>query len=63
MRLGGGVSLLDPFPERPPRMHRGTYYRLFGKAMIAQERLLALELDWLRQRRPAVMSEQAVGEG
>ena len=31
-------------------MHRQTYYRWLEKAIAAQERLLALELDWMRTR-------------
>jgi hypothetical protein len=50
MRLGGSGSLVDPFPSRPARMHRRTYYRLFHKAIAAQERVIALDLDWLRAR-------------
>jgi len=45
MRLGGGPSILDPFAQKPPRMHWQTYYRWLHKAMAAQERSLALELD------------------
>ena len=33
MRLGGGPSILDPFAEKPPRMHWQTYYRWLHKAM------------------------------
>jgi hypothetical protein len=50
MRMGGGPSLLDPLPDKPPRMHRLTYYRLFGKAAVAQERWIALSRDRLRQQ-------------
>ena len=50
MQLGGGPSLLDPFPSRPPRMHRQTYNRLLVKTIAAQEREIALDLDWLRTR-------------
>jgi hypothetical protein len=32
-RLGGGPRLLDSYPERPPRMHRRSYYRLLFKAL------------------------------
>jgi hypothetical protein len=50
--LGGTPNLLDPFPERPPRMHRRTFYRLFNKAADAQERCMALALEDLRRRYP-----------
>jgi hypothetical protein len=58
MRLGGGPSILDPFPERPPRMHRLTYYRLSAKAMAAQERSIALELEYLRRHYPGVLRDE-----
>ena len=31
-------------------MHRLTYYRLLDKAIAAQERVIALDLYWLRTR-------------
>jgi hypothetical protein len=31
-------------------MHRLTYYRLLHKAIAAQERVIALDLYWLRTR-------------
>jgi hypothetical protein len=31
-------------------MHRRKYYRLLDKAIVAQERVIALDLDWLRVR-------------
>ena len=58
--LGGGPSLLDPFPERPPRMHRLTYYRLSAKAMAAQERSIALGLEYLRRHYPGVLRDENV---
>jgi hypothetical protein len=60
MRLGGGPSLLDPFPEKPPRMHRLTYYRLSAKTMAAQERSIGLERDYLRRHYPAVLRDETV---
>ena len=52
IRLGGELSLLEPLPDRPPRMHRLTYYRLFGKAEAAQRRWIGLSRDYLRRRYP-----------
>jgi hypothetical protein len=54
VRLGGSGNLLDPFPGRPPRMHRRTYYRRLAAAIAAEERMVALDLDWLRTRCPGV---------
>lgn len=55
MRLGGSPNLLEPFPKRPLGMHRRTYYRLFNKAALAQERSVALEVEYLRRRYPGVL--------
>ena len=50
MRLGGSGNLLDPFPEKPRGLHRRTYGRLQAAAIAAEERMIALDLDWLRTR-------------
>jgi hypothetical protein len=47
MLLGGNPNLLDPFPGSPARMHRRTYGRLQAAALATEERMVALELDWL----------------
>jgi hypothetical protein len=52
MRLGGSANLLEPFPRKPPGMHRWTYYRLLAGAMAAQERSIALELEYMRCHYP-----------
>jgi hypothetical protein len=49
-RLGGSGNLLDPLPEKPRGMHRRTFCRLQAAAIAAEERMLALDLDWLRTR-------------
>jgi hypothetical protein len=35
MKLGGGVDLLAPFPQRPKGMHRRTFQRLRARAEAA----------------------------
>ena len=52
MRLGGSANLAEPLPERPRGMHRRTFYKLFHKAAEAQERSMALALEYLRGRYP-----------
>jgi hypothetical protein len=58
MQLGGSANLLEPFPERPRGMHRLTYYRLSARAMAAQERVLALEIDHMRRYYPGLLSRE-----
>jgi hypothetical protein len=38
IRLGAKLDLLDPFPEKPPRMHWRTYERLYHIYGIAKDR-------------------------
>jgi hypothetical protein len=56
MRLGGSPSILELFPDKPPRMHRRTYGRLFNKAAAAQDRWMAMERDYMRRHYPGVLS-------
>ncbi len=35
-RMGGGANLLDPFPDKPKKMHWKTYWRLRGRAEHAE---------------------------
>jgi hypothetical protein len=59
MQLGGGPSLFDPLPDKPLRMHRRTYFRLFAKAIKAQERALGMEIDEIRRRFPGLLTQDA----
>jgi len=49
-RLGGSSNLLEPFPEKPPRMHWRTYDRLRELAEIAEQRSNALLKAWVQNR-------------
>ena len=60
MRLGGSPSILELFPDKPPRMHRRTHGRLFNKAAAAQERWIGLERDYMRRRYPGVLHDENV---
>jgi hypothetical protein len=51
-----------PFPKKPRGMHRMTYYRLSAKAMAAQERSIALELDYMRRHYPGLLSQENFAE-
>ena len=50
-----------PFTEKPPRMHRLTYYRLSAKAMTAQEHSLGLDIEYLRRHFPGFLHNENVG--
>jgi len=50
MQLGGRRNLLDPLPGKPRLMHRRAYGRLRDAAIAAEERMLDLDLHWLRTR-------------
>jgi hypothetical protein len=45
MQLGGSANLLDPFPNKPRRMHWRTYQRLRARAAAAE----GLSNAWLMQ--------------
>jgi hypothetical protein len=49
MRLGGSVSLFEPFPEKPKRMHWLTYLRLRTRAEAAEHYSNELTLQWLKR--------------
>lgn len=46
-RLGGSRSMLEPFSERPKRMHHDTYMRLFWEHDEAHREQLAGIREWL----------------
>jgi hypothetical protein len=50
--VGGGPSILDLFPDKPPNMRWRSYGRLFNQAEAEQERRIALSHDHLRRRNP-----------
>jgi hypothetical protein len=49
LRLGGSGDMDEPFPERPPRMHRRRYGRLRSQALMIEERLWQAEGAWLEK--------------
>jgi hypothetical protein len=49
MRLGGSLSIFDPFPEKPRGMHWRTYDRLRVKSLTAEMRSMALMEAYLDQ--------------
>ena len=49
MRLGGSVSLFEPFPEKPIRMHWRTYLRLRARAEAAEHTSNWLTMQWVNR--------------
>ncbi|ACZ40447.1 conserved hypothetical protein [Sphaerobacter thermophilus DSM 20745] len=49
MRLGGTANLQAPFPSKPPRMHRRTYWRRYDEAAAAEAAYTAALLTVLEQ--------------
>jgi hypothetical protein len=47
MKLHGRRSLVDPFPDEPKGMHWSTYGRLYAKALMKEEAVLAGIAGWL----------------
>jgi hypothetical protein len=51
MRLGGGPSIVDPFPDKPRGMHWRTYERLRARAQVSEARSYSFLMGSLRRRR------------
>jgi hypothetical protein len=49
MRLGGSVSLFEPFPEKPKGMHWLTYLRLRTRAEAPEHHSNELTMQWLNR--------------
>jgi hypothetical protein len=62
VRLGGSPNVLDLLPDKPPRMHWLTFYRLVGQAMAAQDRSLGLDIDNIRRRYLGLLSQENVAK-
>jgi hypothetical protein len=50
----------SPFPNKPPRMHRRSYGRLFNKGVAVQERWITLHRDFMRRHYPGVFRDEDV---
>jgi hypothetical protein len=46
-RLGGSANMMEPFPEKPKRMHHEIYMRLFWKHHEAEMEELVGMREWL----------------
>jgi len=51
-QLGGGPSLVDPFPDKPRGMHWSTYDRLRARAQASEALSASFLMRWLRRHCP-----------
>jgi hypothetical protein len=51
MKLGGNANLVEPFPDKPPRMHWRVYLRLKARAEAAHSYSNILAMQWLGRLR------------
>jgi hypothetical protein len=50
MKLRGSPSLADPFPDRPPGMHRRTYRRLYSESLQREGAFMGGVISFLNLR-------------
>ena len=54
MQLGGGPSLLEPFPDRPRYMHSSQYNRLRCRAEALETAFYGATRDWIAKFRQRI---------
>lgn len=59
MRLGGSPNLLDPFPQKPARMHWVTYWQLRESAEHAEIQAFQASGAWMGRLESVLAKESA----